>query len=72
MSGTLDSYAIRPVSVVTAHGCNSTRKLKGFDGFDHTINLILDETHELVFSSSQGIDQVVLGLHIVRGTTSAW
>ncbi len=26
-------------------------------GFDQTINLILDETHERVFSSSQGIEQ---------------
>lgn len=36
-------------------------------GFDQTINLILDESHERVFSSSQGVEQVVLGLYIVRG-----
>lgn len=36
-------------------------------GFDQTINLILDESHERVYSSSQGIEQVVLGLYIVRG-----
>ncbi len=27
-------------------------------GFDQTINLILDETHERVFSTSQGVEQV--------------
>lgn len=42
--------------------------LKGtLKGFDQTINLILDESHERVFSSSQGVEQVVLGLYIVRG-----
>ena len=36
-------------------------------GFDQTINLILDESHERVFSLTQGMEQVVLGLYIVRG-----
>jgi len=54
----------RPVSVITADGRNFIGTLKGFD---QTINLILDETHERVFSASQGVEQVVLGLHIVRG-----
>uniref|UniRef100_F6Z555 U6 snRNA-associated Sm-like protein LSm8 n=1 Tax=Equus caballus TaxID=9796 RepID=F6Z555_HORSE len=40
-------------------------------GFDQTINLILDESHERVFSSSQGVEQVVLGLYIVRGDNVA-
>eukprot|EP00092_Neocalanus_flemingeri_P078799 GFUD01098078.1.p1 GENE.GFUD01098078.1~~GFUD01098078.1.p1 ORF type:complete len:103 (+),score=20.48 GFUD01098078.1:129-437(+) len=64
MSGALESYVNRPVSVITADGRNFIGTLKGFD---QTINLILDETHERVFSASQGIEQVVLGLHIVRG-----
>ena len=53
-----------------------------FQGFDQTINLILEETHERVFSAIHGVEQVgvllldnnlhgyfqiVLGLHIVRG-----
>ncbi|EHB03915.1 U6 snRNA-associated Sm-like protein LSm8 [Heterocephalus glaber] len=42
-----------------------------FKGFDQTINLILDESHERVFSSSQGVEQVVLGLYIVRGDNVA-
>ncbi|KAJ3612651.1 hypothetical protein NHX12_020917 [Muraenolepis orangiensis] len=38
---------------------------------DMTINLILDESHERVFSSNQGVEQVVLGLYIVRGDNVA-
>lgn len=29
--------------------------------------MILDESHERVYSSTQGVEQVVLGLHIIRG-----
>jgi len=36
-------------------------------GFDQTINIILDESHERVYSTTQGVEQVVLGLHIIRG-----
>jgi len=64
MSGALESYVNRPVSVITADGRNFIGTLKGFD---QTINLILNETHERVFSPSAGVEQVVLGLHIVRG-----
>ena len=41
--------------------------LVAWQGFDQTINLILDETHERVYNADQGVEQVVLGLHIVRG-----
>ncbi|XP_030404935.1 LSM8 homolog, U6 small nuclear RNA associated isoform X1 [Gopherus evgoodei] len=51
-----------------AGGSASAGTLKGFD---QTINLILDESHERVFSSSQGVEQVVLGLYIVRGDNVA-
>ena len=36
-------------------------------GFDQTVNLILDESHERVFSSGSGVEQVILGLYIIRG-----
>ncbi|XP_009874497.1 PREDICTED: LSM8 homolog, U6 small nuclear RNA associated, partial [Apaloderma vittatum] len=52
------------VAVITSDGRMIVGTLKGFD---QTINLILDESHERVFSSSQGVEQVVLGLYIVRG-----
>ncbi|KAL0617960.1 U6 snRNA-associated Sm-like protein LSm8, partial [Plecturocebus cupreus] len=48
-----------------------TQSLGTLKGFDQTINLILDESHERVFSSSQGVEQVVLGLYIVRGDNVA-
>ena len=72
MSGALESYINRPVSVITADGRNfiGTLKVGGkckcyystddqiFCRADQTINLILDETHERVFSASQGVEQV--------------
>jgi len=64
----LESYVNRFVSIITADGRNFIGTLKGFD---QTINIILDDTHERVFSSSSGVEQVVLGLHIVRGDNIA-
>ena len=72
MSASLESYVNRPVSVITADGRNFVGTLKveqtentmvSFDvfywqGFDQTINLILDETHERVYSPGQGVEQV--------------
>ena len=74
MSASLESYVNRPVSVITADGRNFVGTLKvgktentntrvGFvifslQGFDQTINLILDETHERVYSPGQGVEQV--------------
>ncbi|KAI9556462.1 U6 snRNA-associated Sm-like protein LSm8 [Daphnia magna] len=64
MASTLDSYVNRAVCVITGDGRNFIGILKGFD---QTINLIIDDSHERVFSSSQGVEQVQLGLHIIRG-----
>ena len=36
-------------------------------GFDQTINVILDESQERVYSPNQGVEQITLGLHIIRG-----
>lgn len=36
-------------------------------GFDQSVNIILDESHERVFSSNQGVEQVMLGLYVIRG-----
>ena len=36
-------------------------------GFDQVINLILDESHERVYNTVTGVDQVILGLYIIRG-----
>ncbi|XP_022212442.1 U6 snRNA-associated Sm-like protein LSm8 [Drosophila obscura] len=67
MSG-LESYINHSVSIITADGRNFIGTLKGFD---QTINIIIDECHERVFSTSSGIEQIVLGLHIIRGDNIA-
>uniref|UniRef100_A0A3P8UTA1 U6 snRNA-associated Sm-like protein LSm8 n=1 Tax=Cynoglossus semilaevis TaxID=244447 RepID=A0A3P8UTA1_CYNSE len=63
MSTALESYINRILLLIVFQGT--------LKGFDQTINLILDESHERVFSSSQGVEQVVLGLYIVRGDNVA-
>ena len=50
------------ITYTSAHYSQGTMK-----GFDQTINLILDESHERVFNSESGVEQVVLGLYIIRG-----
>lgn len=40
-------------------------------GFDQAINIILDDSHERVFSSTDGVEQVLLGLYIIRGDNVA-
>jgi U6 snRNA-associated Sm-like protein LSm8 len=43
-------------------------EIKGtLKGFDQTVNIILDDSHERVYSVTQGVEQVALGLYIVRG-----
>ena len=56
------------VSIITSDGRNFIGTLKGFD---QTINIILDDSHERVYSTSQGMQQVVLGLYIIRGDNIA-
>lgn len=68
MASGLEPYVNTTVSIITSDGRNFVGILKGFD---QTINVILDESHERVFSTAAGIDQVVLGLHIVRGDNIA-
>lgn len=36
-------------------------------GYDQAINLVLDDSHERVYSSNAGVEQVPLGLYIIRG-----
>jgi U6 snRNA-associated Sm-like protein LSm8 len=67
-SAALEGYINRMVSVITADGRNFVGTLKGFD---QVINIILEDTHERVFSTTSGVEQVVLGLHIVRGDNIA-
>ena len=36
-------------------------------GFDQTVNIILSGSHERVYSTTSGVEQVQLGLYIIRG-----
>lgn len=56
------------MSIITSDGRNFIGTLKGFD---QTINIILDDSHERVYSQIQGVEQVVLGLYIIRGDNIA-
>jgi U6 snRNA-associated Sm-like protein LSm8 len=55
---------VRAVLVAT----NDGRVLEGvLRGFDQTLNIILEEAVERVFSISAPVERVPLGLYIVRG-----
>lgn len=56
------------ISVITCDGRNIVGFLRGFD---QTCNLILDECHERIYSSAAGVEQVPLGLYIIRGDNVA-
>jgi U6 snRNA-associated Sm-like protein LSm8 len=64
MAAMLEEMVDKVVQVITNDGRNIVGVLKGFD---QTTNIILEECHERVFSSDAGVEQVVLGLYIVRG-----
>ncbi|VDP43787.1 unnamed protein product [Schistosoma margrebowiei] len=36
-------------------------------GFDNVVNLVIKDSHERVFSPTEGVEQVPLGLFIIRG-----
>lgn len=36
-------------------------------GFDQTINIILQDSHERIFSMQEGVQRVPMGLYIIRG-----
>ncbi|CAI8036532.1 U6 snRNA-associated Sm-like protein LSm8 [Geodia barretti] len=56
------------VSVVTADGRVIVGILKGYD---QTVNMILAQSHERVYSSGAGVEKVQLGLYIIRGDNIA-
>ncbi|KAL3270803.1 hypothetical protein HHI36_021325 [Cryptolaemus montrouzieri] len=68
MTSGLDAFVNHTVSIITSDGRNFIGTLKGFD---QTINIILDESHERVYSTTTGVEQVMLGLHIIRGDNVA-
>ena len=64
----LDELVDKTISVITNDGRNIVGVLKGYD---QTTNLVLEESHERVYSPDEGVEQVVLGLYIIRGDNIA-
>ncbi|KAJ8486464.1 hypothetical protein OPV22_018949 [Ensete ventricosum] len=60
----LESLVDQTISVITNDGRNIVGVLRGFD---QATNIILDESHERVYSTKEGVQQLVLGLYIIRG-----
>jgi len=68
MGTAIEPYMNKVVSIITADGRNFIGTLKGFD---QTLNIILEESFERIYSSSQGVEQIPLGLQIIRGDNIA-
>lgn len=68
MASELTNYVNQIVEIVTWDGRLIVGTLKGFD---QNINLILNESHERVFSTTTGVEKVPLGLYVIRGDTVA-
>jgi U6 snRNA-associated Sm-like protein LSm8 len=63
----LEDFVDQTVLVITADGRSIVGTLRGFD---QTINLILEECHERVYSG-HGVSQMLLGLYVLRGDNIA-
>ncbi|XP_073108688.1 sm-like protein LSM8 isoform X1 [Elaeis guineensis] len=70
----LQSLVDQTISVITNDGRHiviislAELVLNGIlKGFDQATNIILDESHERVYSTKEGVQQLVLGLYIIRG-----
>ena len=64
MSSKIADYLDKRVLVITQDGRIITGELKGFD---QTTNIILSDSVERVYSSDEPMEEVPLGLYIVRG-----
>lgn len=56
------------VSIITSDGKVLVGTLKGID---NGTNIILDDSHERVFSTEQGVEKHQLGLCVIRGENVA-
>jgi U6 snRNA-associated Sm-like protein LSm8 len=56
------------ISIITADGKVLVGTLKGID---NGTNVILDDSHERVFSTDQGVEKHQLGLCVIRGDNIA-
>lgn len=68
MAQVLDAYVKKSVNIVTSDGRIIIGILRGFD---QAINIILEDSYQRVFSSTEGVEQIPLGLYIIRGDNVA-
>ncbi|KAA3682379.1 hypothetical protein P879_07384 [Paragonimus westermani] len=68
MASELEAYVGRMVNVITSDGRTIVGTLKGFD---NVINLVIKDSQERVFSPTDGVEHVPLGLFIIRGQNVA-
>ncbi|KAI2806342.1 U4/U6-U5 snRNP complex subunit lsm8 [Blomia tropicalis] len=64
MATNLENYVGRTILVITLDGRQIVGVLKGFD---QTINIVIDDCIERVYNRVTGVEQVPLGLYIMRG-----
>ncbi len=60
----LSGYVDRVISIITNDGRNILGKLRGFD---QTTNLILEGCTERIYSEDEGVEELELGLYLIRG-----
>ncbi|RHZ79053.1 hypothetical protein Glove_152g43 [Diversispora epigaea] len=60
----LQKYVDLTVEIITSDGRVIVGLLKGFD---QTINVILSNCHERIYSETEGVERMNLGLYIIRG-----
>ena len=68
MSTVLEPLIDVPISVITNDGRVFIGVLKGFD---QTINLILEGASERVYHEKEPVENVTLGLYVIRGDNIA-
>jgi U6 snRNA-associated Sm-like protein LSm8 len=61
---TLTSMVDARVSVITNDGRHIGGVLRGFD---QVVNVILEDCHERVYSTTSGVEHAPLGLYMIRG-----
>ncbi|KAF9390313.1 N(alpha)-acetyltransferase 38, NatC auxiliary [Podila verticillata] len=68
MSDQVRAFVDQPVFVYLTDG----RTLVGtFLGYDQAMNVILSDTHERIFSSTEPMKSVPIGVYVIRGETIA-
>merc|ERR1711937_264230 len=63
-SNSLSSYVNTSISIITSDGRHILGTLKGFD---QATNLILEGSKERVYSTDEGVEELDLGLYLMRG-----